>query len=81
MSWISSVASAFHDLPVLITNGMKMWVLVMSVYFIFLEVVALSAAAPACREVLSRWYSTYVSGTVTSHAIVLSWAQSISVTL
>ena len=31
MSWITSVASAFHDPSVSITTGMKMWVLVMTV--------------------------------------------------
>ena len=35
MSWISSVASAFHDLPVSIATGMKMWVLMLPVYFVF----------------------------------------------
>ena len=64
MSWISSVASAFHDPPVSIGNSMKMWVLVMPVYFVFLAMVALSAAVPACREVLSRWNCAYVSGTI-----------------
>ena len=43
----SALASAFHDLPVSIATGMKMWVLVVPVYFVFLVVVALSAAAPA----------------------------------
>ena len=61
MSWISSVASAFHDPPVSIATRMKMRVLVMPVYFVFLAMAALSAADPACREVLSMWYS-YVPG-------------------
>ena len=85
MSWISSVASAFHDppvsivSPVLIATGMKMWVLVMPVYFVFLMMVALSAAASAWREVLSRLDCAYVSGTVMSQAIGLPRAQGINV--
>ena len=55
ISWISSVASAFHVPLVSIATGMMIWVLVMPVYFVFLAMAALSAAAPACREVLSRW--------------------------
>ena len=47
MSWISSVASAFHDPPVEIATGMKMCVLVMPVYFVFFAMAALSAAALA----------------------------------
>ena len=42
MFWISSVASAFHDPLVSIATGMKMWVLVMPVYFAFLAMAALS---------------------------------------
>ena len=79
MSWISSVASAFHDPLVSIATGMKMWVLVMPVYFVFLAMAALSAAAPACREVISRWDCAYVSCTVTSQAIGLPRAQGINV--
>ena len=41
------MAAAFHDPPVLIATGMKMWVLVMSAYFVFLAMALLSAAAPA----------------------------------
>ena len=47
MSWISSVASEFNAPPVSIATGMKMCVLVMLVYFVFLAMTALSAAAPA----------------------------------
>ena len=79
MSWISSVASAFHDPPVSFATGMKMLVLVMPVYFVFLGTAALSAAVPACREVLSRWDCAYVSGTVTFQAIGLPRAQCINV--
>ena len=50
---------------------MKIWVLLMSVRFVFLMVAELSDAAPACREVLPRWDCAYVSLTVTSHAIGL----------
>ena len=70
MSWISSVASVFHDPPISIAAGIKMRVLVMPGYFVFLAMGALSAAA-ACREVLSRWEHAYVSGTVTFQAIGL----------
>ena len=49
MSWISLVASAFHDPPVSIATGMKTWILVMPVYFVFLAIAALPAA-PACKE-------------------------------
>ena len=73
------VASAFHDEPVSIATGMKMWVLVMPVYFGFLAMAALSAAAPACTEVLSRWNCAYVSGTVASQAIGFPRAQGIKV--
>ena len=52
MSWISLVASTLHDPPVSIATGMKIWVLVMAVYFVFLAMAALSAAAPAYRDVL-----------------------------
>ena len=79
LSWISSVASAFHDPPVSIATGMKMWILVMPVYFVFLAMMALSAAAPACKEVLSRWNCAYVSGTVTSQALSFPRAQGIKI--
>ena len=79
MSWISSVASSFHDSPVSIATGMKMWILVIPVYFVFFAMEALSAAAPACRVVLSRWDCAYVSGTVTWQAIGLPRAQGIKV--
>ena len=77
MSWISSVASACHCPPVSMATGMKMLVLVIPVYFVFLAMAALSAAA--WREVLSRWDSAYVSGTVTSQAISLPRCQGINV--
>ena len=51
----------------------------MPVYFVFLAMAALSAAAPACREVLSRWDCAYVSGTVTSQAIGFPRVQVIKV--
>jgi len=40
---------------------------------------ALSAAAPAVVAVSARWESAYVSGTVTSHANSLPFAQDSSV--
>ena len=79
MSWISSVASAFHDPPVSIATGMKMWVLVMLVYFVFLAMAALSPALPAWREVLPRWNCAYASRIVTSQVIDLLRAQCINV--
>ena len=48
-------------------------------YFVFLAMVALSSAAPACREALSRWDCAYLTGTVTSQAISLPRAQGIKV--
>ena len=39
MSWISSVALAFHDPPVSIATSMKMWVMVIPVYFVFLTII------------------------------------------
>ena len=79
MSLISSVASAFHDPHVSIETGKKIWVLLMSALFVLLAEAALSAAAPACRQALSRWDCAYVSGIVTSRAISLPRAQGINV--
>ena len=79
MFWINSVAAAFHDPPVSIATGMKILVLVMPVYFAFLAMAALCAAAPVCREVLPRWDCAYVSDTVMSQAIVFPRAQGIQV--
>ena len=64
MSWISSVASAFHEPPVSIATGMKMWVLVMPIYFVFLAMAALSATAPVCK----RYYQ---GGTVHTYLLQL----------
>ena len=41
------MAEAFHDLPVSIATGLKMWLLMMPVYFVILAMAALSAAAHA----------------------------------
>ena len=76
MSWISSVALALHNPPVSIATGMKMWVLVMPVFFVLLAMAALSAAAPACTIKVG---CAYVSGTVMSQDIGLSRAQCINV--
>jgi len=61
-------------------TGTKMWLWAICLYLATLLLVALSAAAPAVVAVSARWESAYVSGTVTSHASGLPFAQGSSVT-
>jgi len=61
-------------------TGTKMWLLASCLYLVSLLPAALSAAAPAVVAVSARWESTQVSGTVTSHANGLPFAQGSSVT-
>ena len=48
------MALVLNDPPISIAIGMKIWALLISVYFVFFVMAALSAAAPACRVALSR---------------------------
>ena len=52
-------------------TGTNMWLLASCHYLAFLLEAALSAAAPAVVAVSARCESAYVSGTVTSHAIIV----------
>ena len=49
------MVSAFHDPTESNATGMKMCLMLISVYFVLLAMSALSGAASVCREVLSRW--------------------------
>ena len=72
ISWIVSRAFSFHDHDVSIAIGAKMFVEVMSVYFMHFRSAARFAAAPAIAEVPFRCQSATVSETVTSQTSGLS---------
>ena len=80
ISCTSSVACAFHGPPILIATGKNKCVPLHFSYCAVLLTAALSAAAPAVREVFWRRNGAKVSGNVTSHASGLSCAYGISVT-
>ena len=67
ISCASSVACAFHGPPVSIVIGKNKCVPLNFSYFAVLFATALSATAPAVREVFGRCDGAKVSGTVASH--------------
>ena len=62
------MACSFHDPDASIAVGAKMWVEVISVYFVHFSSAAWFAAAPTITEVSFRCESVNVSGTITSQA-------------
>ena len=79
ISWIVSMACPFHDADGLIATGAKMFMEVISVYFVHFRSAAWFAAAPAITNCLSG-ESANVSGTVTSQASGLACDHGMSVT-
>ena len=79
ISCTGSVACASHCPPVSIATGKNKCVPLNFSYFAVLLTAALSAAAPAVREVFGRCDGAKVSGTVMSYASGLLFAHGISV--
>ena len=79
VSCTSSVTCAFHGPPVSSATGKNRCTPLNFLYFVVLHTAALSAAAPAVREVFGRCDGVKVSGTVTAHVRGLPCAHEISV--
>ena len=79
-SCTNSTARLFQVPAVSMATGTKMWLLASCLYLVSLLEAALSAATPVVVAMSSRYESAYVSGSVTSHANGLPFAQGSSVT-